>query len=84
MLHQADFLKEWYSRIQKIYAFGQEEKEGGFDIHVFSRTLLEEPSSMSEDYWKKLGITHIVSPSGNVTSLKKVASNKTYSIYSLR
>lgn len=83
LFHQEEFLKEWSTRIENIYAYGLKEKQGGFDIHVFSKTLLEEPSLISTDYWKKLGITHILSTSPDIKTLKLVYSNKTYSIYSL-
>jgi hypothetical protein len=83
LFHQEDFLREWSRRIENIYAYGLKEKQGGFDIHVFSKTLLEEPSLISTDYWKKLGITHILSTSPNIKTLKLLYSNNTYSIYSL-
>jgi hypothetical protein len=84
LFHQEEFLQEWYRRIEDIYAYGLKEKKGGFDIHVFSRALLEEPSLISTDFWRKNGITHIVSTSPDITSLKKIYSNPTYSIYSLQ
>ena len=84
LFHQEEFLQEWYRRIEGIYAYGLKEKKGGFDIHVFSRALLEDPTLISTDYWRKNGITHIVSTSSNITSLKKLYSNPTYSIYSLQ
>lgn len=84
LFHQEFFLQEWYQRIGNIYAYGQKERQGGFDINVFSKALLEEPSLISTDYWRKLGITHIISTSPEVISLKKVYSNSTYSIYSLQ
>jgi hypothetical protein len=83
LFHQQDFLTEWYQRIQNIYAYSLKEKEGGFDINIFSTSLLEEPSSISIDYWRSIGITHILSTSPNIKSLKLIGSNKTYSIYSL-
>jgi hypothetical protein len=84
LFHQEQFLNEWYKRIENIYAYGLKEKKGEFDIHVFSKALLEEPTLISTDYWTKLGITHIVSTSPGITSLKKLYSNDTYSIYSLQ
>jgi len=84
LFHQEKFLHEWYERIESIYAYGLKEKKGGFDINVFSRALLEEPSLISTDFWRKLGITHIISTSPNITTLKQVYSNETYSIYSLQ
>jgi hypothetical protein len=45
--------------------------------------LLEEPTLISTDYWRSLGITHIVSTSAEIKSLKQVYTNPTYSIYSL-
>jgi hypothetical protein len=83
LFHQEQFLREWYQRIENIYAFGLKEKQGGFDIHVFSTSLLEEPTLISTDYWRKLGITHILSTSPDIKTLKKVYGNSTYSIYSL-
>jgi len=83
MFHQQDFLEEWYQRIQNIYAYSLAEKKGEFDIHIFSKSLLEEPSSISLDYWHKLGITHIISTAPEIKGLKQVGKNKTYFIYSL-
>ena len=83
LFHQQPFLEEWYRRIEKIYAYGLKEKEAGFDLHVFSTTLLEEPSLISRDYWKSLGIGYIISPSPDVKNLEKVGSNSTYTIYKL-
>lgn len=84
MFHQQDFLTEWYQRIQNIYAYSLKEKEGGFDIHIFSKSLLEEPSSISTDYWRSLGITHIISTAPEIKALKLVGQNGTYFIYSLQ
>jgi hypothetical protein len=84
LFHQESFLTEWYQRIQNIYAYGMKERKGGFDIKAFSKALLEEPSSISIDYWKKLGITHIISTSPDIKTLKLLVSNNTYSIYSLK
>jgi hypothetical protein len=84
LFHQEQFLNEWYRRIENIYAYGLKEKKGGFDINVFSKSLLEEPSLISTDYWRGLGITHIVSSSTSIPSLKKIYSNKSYAIYSLQ
>lgn len=83
LFHQDKFLREWYLRIENIYAYGLKEKQAGFDINVFSTSLLEEPSMISTDYWRKLGITHILSTSPDIKTLNKLYSNKTYSIYSL-
>ena len=83
LFHQEAFLKEWYKRIENIYAYGLKEKQGGFDIHVFSKSLLEEPTLISTDYWRKLGITHILSTSPDIKTLPRIYSNDTYSIYSL-
>ena len=83
LFHQEQFLKEWYQRIENIYAYGLKEKQSGFDIHVFSTSLLEEPTLISTDYWRKLGITHILSTSPDIKTLNKVYSNETYTIYSL-
>lgn len=83
MFHQQDFLTEWYQRIQNIYAYSLKEKQAGFDINIFSTSLLEEPSSISIDFWRSIGITHILSTSPDIKSLKLIGSNKTYSIYSL-
>ena len=83
MLHQQSFLNEWYRRIKSIYQFGKEEKEGGFDINIFSYYLLHEPSPMSIEFWKKLGITHIVSTNPGVKGLTLVARNGQYAIYAL-
>jgi hypothetical protein len=83
MIHQQAFLKEWYARIQSIYQFGEEEKEGGFDIHNFSFYLLHDPSPMSVEYWKKIGITHIISTNLDVKELSLVAQNGQYAIYKL-
>ncbi len=83
MLHQEKFLHEWYKRIENIYAYGLKEKKGGFDIHVFSTALLEEPSLISRDYWKSLGIGYIISTAHDIKSLELVARNDTYAIYKL-
>ncbi|MDZ4747957.1 MAG: DUF6798 domain-containing protein [Saprospiraceae bacterium] len=84
LFHQEQFLHEWFKRIEQIYAYGLKERKGGFDIHVFSKSLLEEPTLISTDYWRNLGITHIVSTSPNIKSLKLISSNSSYSIYSLK
>ncbi len=83
LFHQEQFLKDWYKRMENIYAYGLKEKEAGFDLQVFSTTLLEEPSLISRDYWKSLGIGYIISPSSDVKNLQKLGSNATYSIYKL-
>lgn len=83
MLHQEDFLKEWYQRIENIYAYGLKEKRNEFDLNIFSTTLLEEPSLISLDYWKSIGITHFISTSPNIPKLERIATNDTYSIYKL-
>jgi hypothetical protein len=83
MVHQEAFLKEWYKRIQNIYQFGEEEQKGGFDLHNFSFYLLDDPSPMSFEYWKKLGITHIVSTNLAIKDLTLVAKNGKYAIYKL-
>ena len=83
MLHQQDFLEDWYKRIQNIYAYSLKEKQGGFDIHIFSKSLLEEPTSISIDFWRSLGITHIISTAPEIKALKQVGKNNTYFIYSL-
>ena len=83
LFHQEQFLFDWYKRIENIYAYGLKEKKGGFDIHVFSTALLEEPTLISTDYWRSLGITHIISTSADIKTLKLVYSNPTYTIYSL-
>jgi len=84
MFHQEEFLTEWYQRIQNIYAYSLKEKEAGFDIHIFSASLLEEPSSISIDYWRSIGITHIISTASEIKTLKIVGQNGTYFIYSLQ
>lgn len=83
LFHQEQFLHEWYQRIENIYAYGLKEKKGGFDIQAFSTALLEEPTLISTDYWRKLGITHILSTSPDIKTLKKIYSNQSYTIYSL-
>lgn len=83
MLHQETFLKDWYARINSIYQYGIPEKEGGFDIHNFSRYLLEDPSSMSIEFWKKLGITHIISTNTGIKGMSPIASNGQFAIYKL-
>jgi hypothetical protein len=83
LFHQEEFLLEWSDRIENIYAYGLKEKKGGFDINVFSKELLEHPSQISIDYWRSIGITHIVSTSSSITLLPRIANNNTYSIYSL-
>ncbi len=83
LFHQEEFLLEWSKRIENIYAYGLKEKQGGFDIHVFSKALLEEPTLISIDYWRSIGITHILSTSKDIKTLPLIYSNKTYSIYSL-
>ncbi len=83
LFHQEQFLREWYGRIENIYAYGLKERQSGFDINVFSTSLLEEPTLISTDYWRKLGITHILSTSPDIKTLNKIYSNETYSIYSL-
>ena len=83
LFHQEKFLKEWYQRIENIYAYGLKEKEAGFELNVFSTTLLEEPTLISTDFWRRLGVTHIISTSPSIKSLKLISSNKSYSIYSL-
>ena len=83
MIHQEAFLKEWYKRIQNIYQFGEEEAKGGFDLHNFSFYLLDDPSPMSFEYWRKLGITHIVSTNPNIKDLTLVGHNRKYAIYKL-
>jgi len=83
MVHQEAFLKEWYKRIQNIYQFGEEEEKGGFDLDNFSFYLLDDPSPMSFEYWKKLGITHIVSTNLAIKDLTLVAKNGKYAIYKL-
>ncbi len=84
MLHQEAFLKDWYARLQQIYQYGIAEQQGGFDIRNFSRYLLEEPSPMSVAYWKKLGITHIISTGANARDLELVGKNERYFIYKLQ
>ena len=83
MLHQETFLKDWYDRIGKIYAFSLHEKKGGFDIRVFSKELFDHPTLISIDFWKSQGITHIISPSKEITSMQKIYENKSYTIYKL-
>ncbi len=83
MLHQESFLKTWYKRMQEIYAFGLSEKKGGFNLHIFSQTLLDEPTTISRDAWKQKGITHIVSTNLDIPELQQVARNTTYAIYQL-
>ncbi len=83
MLHQEAFLQEWYARIQQIYQFNQKDSEGGFDIHNFSYYLLQDPSPMSFEYWKKLGITHIVSTNPNVKGMTPLATNGRFTVYGL-
>ncbi|HJW31340.1 MAG TPA: DUF6798 domain-containing protein [Saprospiraceae bacterium] len=83
MLHQETFLKDWYDRMQSIYQYGIKEKEGGFDLHHFSQYLLEDPSPLSIEYWKKLGITHIISTNLDLKTLTQVAHNGQFAIYKL-
>jgi len=83
MVHQEIFLKEWYKRMQDIYQFGAEESKAGFDLHNFSFYLLDDPSPLSFEYWKKLGITHIISTNPKVKDLKLVGKKGKYVIYEL-
>ena len=83
MIHQEAFLKEWYKRMKEIYQFGEEEEDAGFDLHNFSFYLLDEPSPLSYEFWKKLGITHIISTNPNIKDLTLVAKNGRYAIYQL-
>ncbi len=83
MIHQEAFLKEWYKRIQNIYQFNEEEENAGFDLHNFSFYLLDEPSTMSFEYWRKIGITHIVSTNQHILDLDLVAHNDKFAIYKL-
>jgi hypothetical protein len=83
MLHQEAFLKDWYDRIGRIYAYGLKEKQGGFDIRVFSKELFDHPTLISIDFWKSQGITHIISSSREITSMQKIYENKSYTIYKL-
>jgi hypothetical protein len=83
MIHQEAFLNEWYKRIQAIYQFGEEEQLGGFDLHNFSFYLLDDPSPMSFEFWRKLGITHIISTNPKIKDLTLVGQNGKYAIYKL-
>jgi hypothetical protein len=83
MLHQEKFLNEWYQRTNEIYHFGIPEQEAGFNLYHFSHYLLHEPSSMSVEYWKRKGITHIISTNPLLTELELVYSNPQLAIYKL-
>jgi hypothetical protein len=83
MIHQEAFLKEWYKRMKEIYQYGEEEEAAGFDLHNFSFYLLDEPSPLSYEFWKKLGITHIISTNPTIKDLTLVAHNGRYAIYKL-
>jgi hypothetical protein len=83
LFHQEDFLNSWYDRIGNIYAYSIEEQHSGFDIHDFSRELLSEPSQVSLEYWKSLGITHIVSSNPAIEGLEVIAGNEGYYVYGL-
>jgi hypothetical protein len=84
MLHQEKFLKDWYMRMQTIYHYGIEEKAGGFSVRNFSRYLLDDPSPLSIDQWKRLGITHIISTSPGHADLDQLGQNEQYYIYKLK
>lgn len=83
MIHQEAFLKEWYKRLKEIYQYSEKEEEAGFDLHNFSYYLLDEPSPLSYEFWKKLGITHIISTNPKIKDLKLIAKNGRYAIYQL-
>lgn len=83
MIHQEEFLLDWYDRIQEIYAFSLKDKKAGFSLQGFSNTILNDPSTISIDIWKQLGITHIISRNPGIAFLKKVSENEKYVIYAL-
>jgi hypothetical protein len=84
MLHQESFLYDWYKRLQEVYQFGIREKEGGFEIHNFSFYLLDEPSPLSIEQWKRMGITHIISTRAGLKGFDLLGSNDTYFLYGIR
>lgn len=83
MLHQESFMNEWYDRMNEVYLYGIEEKKNGFSLKNFSRFLLAEPSPLSVDQWKRMGITHFISPNPGLPSFEKLAENRKYAIYAL-
>jgi hypothetical protein len=83
MLHQESFLYDWYKRLQDVYQFGIKEKEGGFEIHNFSFYLLDDPSPLSIDQWKQMGITHIISTRAGLKGFTLLGSNETYFLYKI-
>jgi hypothetical protein len=83
LFHSEDFLNAWYDRIGEIYAYGIEEQHAGFDLRIFSEELLNNPSRISIDYWRSLGITHFVSTNSSIPGLSVIAGNEKYFIYSL-
>lgn len=83
LFHNEDFLASWYQRLQNIFAFSIEDKASGFELKAFSDELLSDPSQLSIDYWKSLGITHIVSTNPGIEGLEMVTGNEVYYIYQL-
>jgi len=83
MLHQYDFLAEWYRRIQAIYQYGRTEQEAGFGFSNFADAVFDHPAYESLALWQRLGITHFISRAPKVDELEPIASEPPYYLYAI-
>lgn len=83
MLHQYDFLAEWYERIQAIYQFNHEDQAAGFRFENFANAVFDHPAYESITLWRRLGITHFISQAPEIEDLEPIASEPPYYLYAI-
>ena len=81
MIHNENFLNEWYKRLGKIYYINP--KSNRYTFIRDANNILKNPTQEKMESWEKAGITHFISTSPDIGFLKPVTGNEFYFIYQL-